>query len=304
LRVPRLRNGKFSTELFGRYQRSEQAFVLALMEMVVNGVSTRKVSEITEELCGVRVSKPLVSELCRRLDPVIEAWRDRSLKDKEYPFLIVDALVIRVREDNRVLHRSMLIGVGVNKEGIREVLGFMIGDSESEESWGRFFSWLKDRGLSGVNLVVSDDHKGLVKALRRNFQRASWQRYQTHFIRNILNAAPKGLQREIKAKVQAILQAPDIETARMLLKKTLEAYEKKAPRAMKILEEGFDDATAVLALPERYCIGHGRLLRIRSTPATQTKPQDLLPLTKVNKAITRGLGKFTQNVGLNWKSLI
>jgi len=248
LRVPRLRGGKFSTELFSRYQRSEQAFILALMEMVVNGVSTRKVSEITEELCGVRVSRSLVSELCKRLDPV----RDRSLKDKEYPFLIVDALVIRVREDNRVLHRSMLIGVGVNKEGIREVLGFMIGDSESEESWGRFFSWLKDRGLRGVDLVVSDDHKGLVRALRRNFQRASWQRCQTHFIRNILNAAPKSLQGEIKAKVQAILQAPDIETARMLLKKTLEEYEKKAPRAMSILEEGFDDATAVLSLPERY----------------------------------------------------
>ena len=112
LRVPRLRNGRFSTELFSRYQRSEQAFILALMEMVVNGVSTRKVSKITEELCGVRVSRSLVSELCRRLDPVIEAWRDRSLKDNEYPFLIVDALVIRVRENNRVSHRSMLIGVG------------------------------------------------------------------------------------------------------------------------------------------------------------------------------------------------
>ena len=252
LRVPRLRNGRFSTELFSRYQRSEQAFILALMEMVVNGVSTRKVSKITEELCGVRVSRSLVSELCRRLDPVIEAWRDRSLKDNEYPFLIVDALVIRVREDNRVLHRSMLIGVGVNKEGMREVLGFMVGDSESEESWGRFFSWLKDRGLRGVDLVVSDSHKGLVRALRMNFQGASWQRCQTHFTRNILDAAPKVLQGEIKSNVQATLRAPDIETARMLLKRTLDAYEKKAPRAMEILEEGFDDAVAVLALPERY----------------------------------------------------
>lgn len=252
LRVPRLRNGRFSTELFSRYQRSEQAFILALMEMVVNGVSTRKVSKITEELCGVRVSRSLVSELCRRLDPVIEAWRDRSLKDNEYPFLIVDALVIRVREDNRVFHRSMLIGVGVNKEGMREVLGFMVGDSESEESWGRFFSWLKDRGLRGVDLVVSDSHKGLVRALRMNFQGASWQRCQTHFTRNILDAAPKVLQGEIKSNVQATLRAPDIETARMLLKRTLDAYEKKAPRAMEILEEGFDDAVAVLALPERY----------------------------------------------------
>ena len=146
----------------------------------------------------------------------------------------------------------MLIGVGVNKEGMREVLGFMVGDSESEESWGRFFSWLKDRGLRGVDLVVSDSHKGLVRALRMNFQGASWQRCQTHFTRNILDAAPKVLQGEIKSNVQATLRAPDIETARMLLKRTLDAYEKKAPRAMEILEEGFDDAVAVLALPERY----------------------------------------------------
>ena len=252
LRVPRLRNGKFSTELFSRYQRSEQAFILALMEMVVNGVSTRKVSEITEELCGVRISKSLVSELCRRLDPVIEAWRDRSLKDKEYPFLIVDALVIRVREENRVLHRSMLICVGVNREGIREVLGFVVGDSESEESWGDFFGWLKDRGLRGVDLVVSDDHKGLVKALRRNFQGSSWQRCQTHFIRNILSASHKGLQGELKTRIQAILHAPDMGTARMLLMRVLEEYEEKAPKAMRILEEGFDDAVAILSLPEKY----------------------------------------------------
>ena len=105
LRVPRFRNGKFSTGLFGRYQRSEQIFILVLMEMVVNGVSTRKMSEITEELSGVRVSKSLISELCRRLDTVTEAWIDRSLKDNKYPSLIVDALVIRVRKDNRVLHR-------------------------------------------------------------------------------------------------------------------------------------------------------------------------------------------------------
>ena len=194
LRVPRLRNGKFSTELFSRYQRSEQAFILALMEMVVNGVSTRKVAEITEELCGTRISKSLVSDLCRRLDPLINAWKNRSLKDNQYPFLIVDALIIRIREDHRVVHRSMLIAIGVNQDGIREVLGFMIGDSESEESWNEFFCWLKDRGLNGVDLVVSDDHRGLVKAVRRNFQGASWQRCQTHFMRNVLDARLKAVR--------------------------------------------------------------------------------------------------------------
>jgi len=225
--VPRLRNGKFSTELFSRYQRSEQAFVLALMEMVVNGVSTRKVAEITEELCGTRISKSLVSELCKRLDPLINAWKDRPLKDNQYPFLIVDALLIKVREEHRVVNRSMLIATGVNQDGIREVLGFMLGDSESEDSWNEFFCCLKERGLKGVDLIVSDDHRGLVRAMRRNFQGASWQRCQTHFMRNILDATPKAVQSEVKASVQAIMNAPDIDAARMLLSKTIEEYTQK-----------------------------------------------------------------------------
>ena len=183
---------------------------------------------------------------------MINAWKNRSLKDNQYPFLIVDALIIRIREDHRVVHRSMLIAIGVNQDGIREVLGFMIGDSESEESWNEFFCWLKDRGLNGVDLVVSDDHRGLVKAVRRNFQGASWQRCQTHFMRNVLDATPRAVQSEVKANIQAILNAPDMDTARMLLTKTLEAFVKKAPRAMEILEKGFDDATAILELPEKY----------------------------------------------------
>jgi len=252
LRVPRLRNGKFSTELFSRYQRSEQAFILALMEMVVNGVSTRKVAEITEELCGTRISKSLVSELCKRLDPMLTAWNNRPLDEQMYPFVIVDAMVIRIREDNRVRHRSVLIAVGIGETGQREVLGIRIGDSESEDSWSDFFAWLKERGLSGVDLVVSDQHGGLVKAIRKHFQGVSWQRCQTHFMRNILDATPNSLRDEVKTRVRAILDSPDMEIARSLLTKTLDTFEKKAPRAMKILETGFDDALAVLALPEKY----------------------------------------------------
>lgn len=128
----------------------------------------------------------------------------------------------------------------------------MIGDSESEDSWNEFFRCLKERGLNGVDLVVSDDHRGLVKAMRKNFQGASWQRCQTHFMRNILDATPKAVQSEVKTSIQAILNAPDVDTARMLLSKTIEAYAKKAPRAIGILEKGFDDATTVLMLPEEY----------------------------------------------------
>jgi len=210
-----------------------------MFQSVVNGVSTRKVAEITEELCGTRISKSLVSELCKRLDPMLTAWNNRPLDEQMYPFVIVDAMVIRIREDNRVRHRSILIAVG-------------IGDSESEDSWSDFFAWLKERGLSGVNLVVSDQHGGLVKAIRKHFQGVSWQRCQTHFRRNILDATPNSLRDEVKTRVRAILDSPDMEIARSLLTKTLDTFEKKAPKAMKVLETGFEDALTVLALPQKY----------------------------------------------------
>ena len=252
LQIPRFRYGKFTTDLFQRYQRSEQALLLALMEMVVNGVSTRKIEEITYELCGSEFSRSTISELCKNLDPIVQGWISRPLNEKRFPFIIVDAMVIKVREEGRVRQRGLLIAIGINEEGYREVLGFMVGDSESEESWGEFFSWLKQRGLYGVDLIVSDQHKGLVRAISQYFQGATWQRCQTHFMRNILDKTPKQLQKEIHGKVRAILEAPDLETARMLLKEVLEEYKEKAPKTMDILEEGFEDATAVLELPEQY----------------------------------------------------
>ncbi|NNG68282.1 IS256 family transposase, partial [Caldanaerobacter subterraneus] len=163
-----------------------------------------------------------------------------------------DAMVIRVREEGRVRQRSVLIAVGINEDGYREVLGLMIGDSESEDSWSEFFSWLKQRGLHGVDLVVSDHHSGLVQAICRHFQGATWQRCQTHFMRNILDKTPKALQKELHAKLRAIFEAPDPRTARMLLNQVLDEYRDKAPKAMEILEEGFEDAIAVLELPEPY----------------------------------------------------
>jgi transposase-like protein len=197
LQIPRFRYGKFTTDLFQRYQRSEQALLLALMEMVVNGVSTRKVEEITYELCGTEFSRSTISELCKNLDPVVQGWISRPLNEKRFPFVIVDAMVIKVREEERVRQRGLLIAIGINEEGYREVLGFMVGDSESEESWGEFFSWLKQRGLHGVDLIVSDQHKGLIRAIRQHFQGATWQRCQTHFMRNILDKTPKQLQKEV-----------------------------------------------------------------------------------------------------------
>jgi putative transposase len=252
LRVPQVREGQFSPELFARYQRSEQALVLALMEMVVNGVSTRKVTAITEELCGTSFSKSTVSALCARLDPLVAAWNERPLGEQAFPFVLADALMVKVREQERVRSLAALIAIGINATGYREILGLQLGDSESEGSWSTFFAWLKRRGLSGVDLVVSDAHTGLVAAVQRHFQGCSWQRCQTHLAGDVLEAAPKSLRQEVHEHLRALFEAPNLPTARVLLRSLLDTYAGRAPNAMAILEAGFDDATAVLAVPEPY----------------------------------------------------
>lgn len=251
LRVPRHRNGEFNTDMFNRYQRSEQALILAMIEMVVNGVSTRKIKMVTEELCGKSFSKSTISSLCQQLDPIVEAFRNRPL-DKHYPFVVVDAIYIKVRENGRVRSKGLLIAKGINEDGYREILGFQLADSESKSSWGEFFSSLKERGLENVDLVVSDDHKGLVAAIEKHFQGASWQRCQTHFSRNVLDATPKKLQSEIKELLRQMYNAINLKNAQVIRDQIIELYEDKAPRAMAILESGFDDVMAVICLPLKY----------------------------------------------------
>lgn len=252
LRIPQIREGKFSTELFKRYQRSEQALVLSLMEMVINGVSTRKVAKITEELCGTEFSASTVSNLCKDLDPIIESWNNRPLNEKKYPFLLVDAMIIKIREGGKLRPHSALIATGINEEGHREILGMQIGNSETEQSWADLFCWLKERGLRGVDFIVSDDHRGLVKAIQTHFQGTIWQRCQTHFTRNILDKCPKRYQKDLLSKLQSIFRAPDRRTAELILRETIDNFETTAPKAMEVLEEGFEDATAIMILPPKF----------------------------------------------------
>ena len=252
LHVPQVRNGSFSTELFSRYQRSEQALVLAMMEMVLQGVSTRKVAHVTEELCGTRFSRSTVSQLCTALDARVTAWNDRALGEQAYPFVIVDALVIKVRRDEAVRSTSALIVSGVNETGQRELLGLRLGDSESEGAWSDMFAWLKRRGLRGVELVVSDAHSGLVKAAQHYFQGVMWQRCQVHLERNVLGRTPRRLRSKMAAGLRRIFEAPDHASARSAFAALATDLAAKAERAVELLEEGLADALAVLVLPEKY----------------------------------------------------
>lgn len=259
LHVPQLRDGSFSTTLFTRYQRSEQALLLALMEMVLQGVSTRKVAAITEELCGTRFSRSTVSQLCTALDVRVTAWNARPLETQAYPFVLVDALVVKVRRDEAVRATSALIVAGINDQGSREILGLRLGDSESEGTWTDMFTWLKQRGLRGVEVLVSDDHAGLVKAAQRHFQGVRWQRCQVHLTRNVLGRTPRHLRTHMAAGLRRIFQAEDGATARAAFVAVATALEGKADRALAVLEEGLEDALAVLGLPEQYRV------RLRTT---------------------------------------
>ncbi len=252
LRVPQTRDGSFSTEIFKRYQRSEQAFVLGIMQMYLEGVSCRKVTKITEALCGTNFSKSTVSQLCTELDARLNAWRNRPLSDKKYPFIIVDALVVKVRRDQAVRATGVLIAYGVNDEGIREPLDLLVADSESEASWDELFKSLKARGLNGVELVVSDNHSGLINALQKQFQGVQWQRCQVHFMRNILGHSPRHLKKSIAAEARLIFQAESKDTARKLAKDLIEKYADSATKAMDCLENGLDDRLAVLVFPVQY----------------------------------------------------
>jgi putative transposase len=184
LRVPQDRDGTFSTDVFARYQRTEQALVATLMEMYVQGVSTRKVTDITERLCGTSFSKSQVSALAGRLDAELAAWRERPLP-VAYPYLTVDARYEHVRVDGQVVSQGVLLVAGVRADGQREILAVEVADTESAASYETLFRRLKARGLHGVTLVTSDDHAGLRAAIARHLQGASWQRCQVHFARNL-----------------------------------------------------------------------------------------------------------------------
>ncbi len=251
LEVPRDRKGTFKTELFERYQRNEKALVLALMEMVVQGVSTRKVKKITNELCGRRFSRQTVSRLAQKLDGHVQAWAEREL-ESPYPFLLVDAMQVKVRRQQAVRSTTVMIAIGISEEGYREILGLNVGFSETGEGWRTFLSDLKARGLSGVECITSDAHEGLRGAIQRCFPGAIWQRCQAHFRRNVVDRVPASNKERVHQMLDNILGAASLGESREALERITPELQEKAPAALEILEAGFEDATAALALPGKY----------------------------------------------------
>jgi putative transposase len=276
LLVPQDREGTFSTRLFSRYQRNEKALTLALMEMYVEGVSTRKVKEVTEVLCGTSFSKSLISSLAGSLDAELQAWRNRRLEAEAYPYLFVDARYEKVRVGSRVVSQGVLIVSGVRDEGMREILAVEVADTESEATYQELFRSLKTRGLSGVELVVSDGHEGLKAAITRHFQGASWQRCQVHYARNLLGMVSLAKRKELGADLRGIFAAPDREQAFGIASSVAEKWRKKGHEKVSChLEEHIEECLTCLAFPE----SHRR--RIRTTNGLERLNQEIKRRSRV-----------------------
>lgn len=251
LRVPQDRAGRFSTEVFARYQRSEKALVTTLAEMYVQGVSTRKVKTITEELCGHAFSASTISELNKNLDEQLVAFSHRRL-DQEYAYLIVDARYERVREAGHVQQRAVLIALGISWDGRREVLGVELANRETETSWKGFLQRLKERGLRGVEFVVSDDHAGLRKAIREVFTEAAWQRCYVHFLRNALDYLPRKGDDDCLTELRWLYDRRDLEEARRDLAAWLKKWSGKYAKLCDWVEENIEDTFTFYRLPRAH----------------------------------------------------
>ena len=248
LHVPRHRNVPFKTMIFDNYSRSEAALIAGMAEMVVNGVSTRRVSKVVETLCGASFSKSTVSELCKDLSKSVEAFRNRPLEGK-YIFLSVDATYFKVREDHRIISKAFMVALATNEKGVREIIGFGVYNCESKETWKEFLMGLKNRGLNGVLMITSDAHEGLRDAVRRVFPNVPWQRCQFHFSRNVSDKAAKKYQAGIRADLNELFNCRTLEEARKVRDRMLDEYSDVASSAMECLESGFDDAMTVMVLP-------------------------------------------------------
>jgi putative transposase len=275
LLVPQDRAGTFSTQLFARYQRTEKALVLSLMEMYLEGVSTRKVTAITEVLCGTTFSKSQVSRLTSTLDADLAAWRGRSLADHAYPYLVVDARYEYVRQGGQVISEGVLIVSGVRDDGKRTILAVEVADTESAATYMAVFRDLKARGLTGVRLVTSDDHAGLRAAIERYFQGASWQRCQVHYQRNLLGMVGASKRADLAADLRQLFTATTLPQAWTTANQIADRWRGTHPALARSLEEESEACFACLAFP----LAHQS--RIRTTNGLERLNQELKRRTRV-----------------------
>jgi putative transposase len=251
LRVPQDREGRFRTEVFERYQRSEKALVTAMMEMYIQGVSTRKVRAVTEELCGHQFSSSSISRIVAQLDEEVEQFAKRRLEE-EYPYLVLDARYEKVRENGTVSSQAVLIAIGIDWEGRRNVLAVEMANRESASSWKGLLMGLRERGLRGVQLAISDDHAGLKRAIREVLPEAAWQRCYVHFLRNALDYLPRKADDDCLMELRWLYDRRNVEEARRDLATWLKKWENRYGKLCQWVEENIEETLSFYRLPREH----------------------------------------------------
>jgi transposase-like protein len=250
LRIPKLRQGSFFPSLLERRRRVDQALFAVVMEAYVHGVSTRKVDDLVKALgADTGISKSEVSRICGNLDEDVAAFRDRPLADMTYPYVFLDATYCKARVGRRVVSQAVVVAVGVAADGRREVLGFEVGDTESQPFWTAFLRSLKARGLDGVKLVISDAHTGLIAAIETVFQGSSWQRCRVHFMRNMLANVPKTAGPMVASIIRTIFTQPDPEHVYAQFDEVVRMLTRSHPKVAEMLENARDDLLAFAPFP-------------------------------------------------------
>lgn len=251
LRVPQDRQGRFNTEVFDRYQRSEKALVSTLAEMYIQGVSTRKVKSVTETLCGHAFSASTVSNINKKLDKELAVFSERPL-EQPYPYLILDARYEKVRIDGVIRSQAVLIALGINWEGRREVLGVELANRESRNSWKCFIMGLKKRGLKGVELAITDSHEGLKSALEEVLPDAAWQRCYVHFLRNALDYLPKRGDDDCLTELRWLYDRRSLEEAQADLRAWLQKWQSRYPKLTDWVEDNIEQTLTYYRWPAQH----------------------------------------------------
>lgn len=249
LQVPQVRESRFQTKLFGRYQRQEAALMTTIAEMYYQGVSTRRVAMIMEELGGFEVSSTTVSRVAQELDEQLEQIRSRRLDEKPFPYLMIDARYEKVRVEGHVVSQALLVTAGINAEGVREILDWRVANSESDLTWNDVFQTLKARGLHGLKMIVSDAHSGIRAAIDRQFQGVPWQRCQVHFIRELLKKVSWKQFAAVAKDLKTIFRTGDAAQSRLSAQQVAAKWERQFPQMSRVLRDGVDDCLAVETLP-------------------------------------------------------
>jgi transposase-like protein len=270
LRIPKLREGSYFPGLLEPRRGAEKALLAVVQSAYVQGVSTRKVDRLLQALGLTGIDKSKVSRICKELDEAVESFRNQPL-DGEYPYLWLDALYLKVRQNHRIVSQALVIAIGVRASGERGVLGFALGASEDEAFWLDFLRGLKRRGLNGVQLVTSDAHEGLKAALSQVLAGVTWNRCRVHFMRNILAHIPKGDKAVVAAAMRTIFAQPDRKAAGEQLSEVVRVMQPRWPKAAELLEDAEEDILAHMSFPKEHWS------RIRSTN----------PLERLNREVKR-----------------